>query len=168
MFWIFSVFVFENNSFEQLCVNYANENLQQFFVQHIFKLEQEEYNHENIKWQHIQLVDNQEILDMIAVRPMNIIALIDEESKFPKGTDLSCLEKLHKFHGSQRNYVKPKSSAIHAFGLVHFAGIVEYNINGFSDPKDRDTFSSDLMQLVQTSNNKFLTSLFFTDMQIVS
>ncbi len=62
--------------------------------------------------------------------------------------------------------MKPKSSAIHAFGLVHFAGIVEYNINGFLE-KNRDTFS-DLMQLVQTSNNKFLTSLFFTDMQIVS
>ena len=50
--------------------------------------------------------------------------------KFPKGTDLSCLEKLHKFHGTHKNYVKPKSSAIHAFGLVHFAGIVEYSING--------------------------------------
>lgn len=164
---IFGFENFENNSFEQLCINYANENLQQFFVQHIFKLEQEEYNNENINWKNIEFVDNQEILDMIAVKPMNIIALIDEESKFPKGTDLSCLEKLHKFHERHRNYLKPKSSAIRAFGLVHFAGNVEYNINNFLE-KNRDTFSSDLMQLIQTSSNKFLTSLFLTDMSIGS
>lgn len=72
------------HSFEQFCINYANENLQQFFVQHIFKLEQEEYNSENINWQHIEFVDNQDTLDLIAIKQLNIMALIDEESKFPK------------------------------------------------------------------------------------
>ena len=84
---ILDIFGFENfdtNSFEQFCINFANENLQQFFVQHIFKMEQEEYNHEAISWQHIEFVDNQEALDLIAVRPLNIMALVDEESKFPK------------------------------------------------------------------------------------
>ena len=68
----------------QFCINFANENLQQFFVQHIFKLEQEEYNMEAINWHHIEFVDNQEALDLIAIRPLNLMALIDEESKFPK------------------------------------------------------------------------------------
>jgi myosin-7 len=67
-----------------LCINYANENLQQFFVQHIFKLEQEEYTREGINWQHMSFVDNQDILDLIGVKPINIMSLIDEESKFPK------------------------------------------------------------------------------------
>ena len=128
-------------------------------------MEQEEYDNEHINWKKIEFVDNQEILDMIAVRPMNIIALIDEESKFPKGTDLSCLEKLHKFHAAHRSYLRPKSSASHAFGLVHFAGNVEYNVRNFLE-KNRDTFSGDLMQLVQSSQNTFLAALFATDMAI--
>uniref|UniRef100_A0A8D8Y3H0 Myosin-VIIa n=1 Tax=Cacopsylla melanoneura TaxID=428564 RepID=A0A8D8Y3H0_9HEMI len=156
---IYGFEVFDANSFEQFCINYANENLQQFFVQHIFKLEQEEYNVEAINWQHIEFVDNQDALDLIAIKQLNIMALIDEESKFPKGTDHTLLAKLHKTHGLHRNYLKPKSDINTSFGLNHFAGVVFYDTRGFLE-KNRDTFSADLLQLVHISTNQFLKDLF--------
>lgn len=162
---VLDIFGFENfdhNSFEQFCINYANENLQQFFVQHIFKLEQEEYNHEGINWQHIEFVDNQDALDLIAIKQLNIMALIDEEAKFPKGTDQTMLAKLHKTHGSHKNYLKPKSDINTSFGLNHFAGVVFYDTRGFLE-KNRDTFSADLLQLISISNNKFLQLVFAED-----
>lgn len=131
---VLDIFGFENfnmNSFEQFCINYANENLQQFFVRHIFKLEQEEYNVETINWRHIEFVDNQDALDLIAAKSLNIMALIDEESKFPKGTDLTLLNKLHKTHCSNMNYLKPKSDINQSFGLNHFAGVVFYDTRGY-------------------------------------
>lgn len=72
------------SSFEQLCINYANEQLQQFFVRHLFKEEQAEYLQENIDWLHIDFVDNQKVLDVLSIKPMSIISLIDEESKLLK------------------------------------------------------------------------------------
>ncbi len=92
-------------SFEQLCINYANENIQQYFVRHIFKLEQEEYLNEGISWTHIKFQDNQEVLDLIAHHPLNVLALIDEESRFPKGSDESFLNKLNNRHALTPNYV---------------------------------------------------------------
>lgn len=162
---VLDIFGFENfhqNSFEQFCINFANENLQQFFVQHIFKLEQEEYNLEGINWQHIEFVDNQDALDLIAIKQLNIMALIDEESKFPKGTDQTMLAKLHKTHGAHRNYLKPKSDINTSFGLNHFAGIVFYDTRCFLE-KNRDTFSADLLQLITISKNPFLQQLFADD-----
>ncbi|GAB6021168.1 hypothetical protein CHUAL_003798 [Chamberlinius hualienensis] len=162
---VLDIFGFENfkhNSFEQFCINYANENLQQFFVRHIFKLEQEEYNSEGISWQHIEFVDNQDCLDLIAIKSLNIMALIDEESKFPKGTDQTMLNKLHKQHMSNKNYLKPKSDINTSFGLNHFAGVVFYDTRGFLE-KNRDTFSGDLIQLITSSKNKYLFTLFHTE-----
>uniref|UniRef100_A0A672LFC6 Myosin VIIA n=1 Tax=Sinocyclocheilus grahami TaxID=75366 RepID=A0A672LFC6_SINGR len=136
---LLDIFGFENftiNSFEQLCINFANENLQQFFVHHVFKLEQQEYNLEDINWQHIEFTDNQDALDMIAIKPMNIISLIDEESKFPKvkfeapqntaGSVLSFLEKnrdsLHSdiiqlVHSSKNKFIKQIFQADVAMGM---------------------------------------------------
>lgn len=130
---ILDIFGFENfdsNSFEQLCINYANENLQQFFVKHIFKLEQEQYEKEGIIWTNITYVDNQENLDMIGLKPMNLLTLIDEESRFPKGTDLTLLSKLTANHSTKSCYITPKSTHEHRFGVKHFAGDVFYEVKG--------------------------------------
>ena len=167
---VLDIFGFENfdtNSFEQFCINFANENLQQFFVQHIFKLEQEEYNLEAINWHHIEFVDNQEALDLIAVRPLNLMSLIDEESKFPKGSDQTMLNKLHRGHSVNRNYLKPKSDYNTSFGLNHFAGVVFYDTRGFLE-KNRDTFSADLLQLIHVSKNRFLQNIFSEDLNMGS
>ncbi|KAI4581051.1 hypothetical protein MJG53_010593 [Ovis ammon polii x Ovis aries] len=187
---LLDIFGFENfavNSFEQLCINFANEHLQQFFVRHVFKLEQEEYDLESIDWLHIEFTDNQDALDMIANKPMNIISLIDEESKFPKGTDTTMLHKLNSQHKLNSNYIPPKNNHETQFGINHFAGIVYYESQGpynsilASEPhfrywvqlahpqmsgfleKNRDTLHGDIIQLVHSSRNKFIKQIFQAD-----
>uniref|UniRef100_A0A8C4M5A9 Myosin VIIA n=1 Tax=Equus asinus TaxID=9793 RepID=A0A8C4M5A9_EQUAS len=162
---LLDIFGFENfavNSFEQLCINFANEHLQQFFVRHVFKLEQEEYDLESIDWLHIEFTDNQDALDMIANKPMNIISLIDEESKFPKGTDTTMLHKLNSQHKLNSNYVPPKNNHETQFGIIHFAGVVYYESQGFLE-KNRDTLHGDIIQLVHSSRNKFIKQIFQAD-----
>ncbi|KAJ8726175.1 hypothetical protein PYW07_000873 [Mythimna separata] len=162
---ILDIFGFENfdfNSFEQLCINYANENLQQFFVKHIFKLEQEQYEKEGIKWTNIKYVDNQENLDMIGLKAMNLLSLIDEESRFPKGTDVTLLSKLNSNHGTKTCYVTAKSSREYKFGIKHFAGDVTYAVQGFLD-KNRDMLTADVKEMILDSSNDFLKNLFITE-----
>ncbi|XP_075425742.1 unconventional myosin-VIIb isoform X2 [Ascaphus truei] len=159
---LLDIFGFEHfitNSFEQLCINFANEHLQQFFVRHIFKLEQEEYNAERIPWQHIEFTDNQRALDVIALRPMNIISLIDEESKFPQGTDATMLTKLNSIHSKNNIYIPSRGAYDTKFGINHFAGVVYYETEGFLD-KNRDLLSTDLLLLIHSSTSKFLKQVF--------
>ncbi|CAB1347843.1 unnamed protein product [Coregonus sp. 'balchen'] len=126
------------------------------------KLEQEEYNLEHINWQHIEFTDNQDALDMIAIKPMNIISLIDEESKFPKGTDTTMLNKLNSQHKLNTNYIPPKNTYETQFGIQHFAGVVYYETRGFLE-KNRDTLHGDIIQLVHSSRNKFIKQIFQAD-----
>ncbi|XP_052455434.1 unconventional myosin-VIIa isoform X2 [Carassius gibelio] len=159
---LLDIFGFENfnsNSFEQLCINFANEQLQQFFVKHVFKLEQQEYVREDIIWKIIEFNDNQHTLDVLAVKPLNILSLIDEESLFPKGTDATMLNKMNQLHGKGGIYMPPKNNHEAQFGIKHFAGVVYYDTKGFLE-KNRDALSSDVIQLIQTSSNKLLKQIF--------
>lgn len=125
-------------------------------------MEQAEYTREGINWTNIEFIDNQDVLDMIGMKSLHLMALIDDETRFPKGTDLTMLSKLHSTHGSKTIYLKPKYDNVPAFGIQHFAGTVFYNVNGFLE-KNRDTFSSDLKELVTKSSNEFLVKLFESD-----
>uniref|UniRef100_A0A674A390 Myosin VIIB n=1 Tax=Salmo trutta TaxID=8032 RepID=A0A674A390_SALTR len=159
---LLDIFGFENfnkNSFEQLCINFANEQLQQFFVKHVFKLEQDEYTRENIVWKHIEYNDNQRTLDVLASKSLNILALIDEESNFPKGTDTTMINKMNQVHGKGDVYIPPKNNHDTQFGIQHFAGVVHYDSKGFLE-KNRDALSADLIQLVEKSSNKMLKQAF--------
>ncbi|XP_066049933.1 unconventional myosin-VIIb [Chamaea fasciata] len=156
---IFGFENFSNNSFEQLCINIANEHLQQFFVHHVFKLEQEEYLAEHIDWNNIDFTDNHQALEVIALKPMNIISLIDEESRFPKGTDATMLIKINSLHGKSKVYIPPKNVHDTKFGINHFAGVVFYESKDFLE-KNRDTLSANVMQVVHSSKNRFLREIF--------
>uniref|UniRef100_A0A8C9MC12 Myosin VB n=1 Tax=Panthera tigris altaica TaxID=74533 RepID=A0A8C9MC12_PANTA len=116
---IYGFETFEVNSFEQFCINYANEKLQQQFNSHVFKLEQEEYMKEQIPWTLIDFYDNQPCIDLIEAK-LGILDLLDEECKVPKGTDQNWAQKLYDRHSGSQHFQKPRMSNT-AFIVVHFA-----------------------------------------------
>eukprot|EP01018_Ginkgo_biloba_P035677 Gb_06924 [translate_table: standard] len=138
---------FNKNSFEQLCINYANERLQQHFNRHLFKLEQEDYSLEGIDWTKVEFEDNRECLDLIEKKPLGLISLLDEESTFPKGTDLTLANKL-KQHLNGNSCFKEERGR--AFCVCHYAGEVIYDTSGFLE-KNRDLLHSDLLHLLSAS-----------------
>ncbi|XP_039210307.1 unconventional myosin-X-like isoform X1 [Crotalus tigris] len=157
---ILDIFGFENfqvNRFEQFNINYANEKLQEYFNKHIFSLEQLEYNREGIIWEAIDWMDNAECLDLIE-KKLGLLALVNEESRFPKGTDSTLLEKLHNQHGNNQYYMKPRVTDFH-FGIQHYAGEVLYDVRGFLE-KNRDTFRDDILNMLKDSRLDFIYDLF--------
>nr|KJB13453.1 hypothetical protein B456_002G076300 [Gossypium raimondii] len=141
---------FKKNSFEQFCINYANERLQQHFNRHLFKLEQEEYGLDGIDWNNVDFEDNQECLDLFEKKPLGIFSLLDEESNFPNSTDFTLANKL-KQHLHSSSYFKGDRGR--AFGVRHFAGEVLYDTNGFLE-KNRDSLNSELVQLLSSCNSQ--------------
>ncbi|KAM4673586.1 myosin heavy chain, skeletal muscle, adult-like isoform 1-T1 [Amazona ochrocephala] len=155
--------IFDFNSFEQLCINFTNEKLQQFFNHHMFVLEQEEYKKEGIEWTFIDFgMDLAACIELIE-KPMGIFSILEEECMFPKATDTSFKNKLYDQHlGKSSNFQKPKPAKgkVEAhFSLVHYAGTVDYNITGWLE-KNKDPLNETVIALYQKSSLKTLASLF--------
>ncbi|XP_061591641.1 myosin-7B-like [Cololabis saira] len=156
--------IFEFNSFEQLCINFTNEKLQQYFNQHMFVLEQDEYKADGIEWTFIDFgLDLQACIDLIE-KPMGILSIMEEECMFPKATDNSLKTKLLDHHlGKSPNFQQPRPDKKRKyethFELVHYAGVVPYNIAGWLD-KNRDPLNETVVALFQKSSNKLMAGLF--------
>lgn len=152
---------FAKNSFEQFCINYANEKLQQEFNQHVFKLEQEEYVKEEIDWKFIDFSDNQPCIDLIEAK-LGILSLLDEESRLPMGSDDQFVTKLHHNFAAdkQKSYRKPRFGKS-AFTVCHYAVDVTYESDGFIE-KNRDTVPDEHMEILRKSSNEFIREVLDT------
>eukprot|EP00062_Callorhinchus_milii_P004844 gi/632943620/ref/XP_007887045.1/ PREDICTED: myosin-4-like isoform X2 [Callorhinchus milii] len=155
--------IFDYNSLEQLCINFTNEKLQQFFNHHMFVLEQEEYKKEGIDWEFIDFgMDLAACIELIE-KPLGIFSILEEECMFPKASDTSFKNKLYDQHlGKSNNFLKPKPvkgrPEAH-FSLVHYAGTVDYNITGWLE-KNKDPLNETVVGLFQKSSVKLLAQLY--------
>ncbi|PKA61180.1 hypothetical protein AXF42_Ash006076 [Apostasia shenzhenica] len=177
---------FKTNSFEQFCINFTNEKLQQHFNQHVFKMEQEEYTKEQIDWSYIEFVDNQDVLDLVEKKPGGVIALLDEACMFPKSTHETFSQKLYQTFSKHKRFVKPKLSRTD-FTICHYAGEVgidnvdakfssisislpgqsfilltlqvQYQSDQFLD-KNKDYVVAEHQELLSASKCPFVSSLF--------
>uniref|UniRef100_A0A8D3CGK7 Myosin-7-like n=1 Tax=Scophthalmus maximus TaxID=52904 RepID=A0A8D3CGK7_SCOMX len=155
--------IFDFNTFEQMCINFTNEKLQQFFNHHMFVLEQEEYKKEGIEWTFIDFgMDLQACIDLIE-KPMGIMSILEEECMFPKASDATFKAKLYDNHlGKSANFQKPrviKGKPEAHFALMHYAGTVDYNINNWL-VKNKDPLNETVVGLYQKSTLKLLATLF--------
>ncbi|KAM9461335.1 unconventional myosin-IXb isoform 4-T5 [Clarias gariepinus] len=158
---IFGFEDFETNSFEQFCINYANEQLQYYFNQHIFKLEQEEYQAEGITWHNIDYTDNVGCIHLISKKPTGLFYLLDEESNFPHATDITLLAKFKQQH--ERNHYFVATPVMEpAFVILHFAGKVKYQIKDFRE-KNTDHMRPDIVALLRSSDRAYVRQLIGMD-----
>uniref|UniRef100_A0A8C0VQS4 Myosin IXB n=1 Tax=Cyanistes caeruleus TaxID=156563 RepID=A0A8C0VQS4_CYACU len=158
---IFGFEDFETNSFEQFCINYANEQLQYYFNQHIFKLEQEEYKSEGITWHNIDYTDNVACIHLISKKPTGLFYLLDEESNFPHATNQTLLAKFKQQHEENKFFVGTPVMEP-AFIIRHFAGKVKYQIKDFRE-KNMDYMRPDIVALLRSSDSAFVRELIGMD-----
>ncbi|KAJ8783709.1 hypothetical protein J1605_008752 [Eschrichtius robustus] len=154
--------IFELNSFEQLCINYTNEKLQQLFNHTMFILEQEEYQREGIEWNFIDFgLDLQPCIDLIErpANPPGVLALLDEECWFPKATDKTFVEKLVQEQGSHSKFQKPRQLKDKAdFCIIHYAGKVDYKADEWL-MKNMDPLNDNVATLLHQSSDRFVAEL---------
>ncbi|XP_065604866.1 unconventional myosin-IXb isoform X7 [Cyrtonyx montezumae] len=158
---IFGFEDFETNSFEQFCINYANEQLQYYFNQHIFKLEQEEYKSEGITWHDIDYTDNVACIHLISKKPTGLFYLLDEESNFPRATNQTLLAKFKQQHEENKFFVATPVMEP-AFIIRHFAGKVKYQIKDFRE-KNMDYMRPDIVALLRSSDSAYVRELIGMD-----
>nr|XP_044998406.1 unconventional myosin-IXb isoform X15 [Jaculus jaculus] len=158
---IFGFEDFERNSFEQFCINYANEQLQYYFNQHIFKLEQEEYQGEGITWHNIDYTDNVGCIHLISKKPTGLFYLLDEESNFPHATSHTLLAKFKQQHEDNKYFLGTPVMEP-AFIIQHFAGKVKYQIKDFRE-KNMDYMRPDIVALLRGSDSSYVRELIGMD-----
>uniref|UniRef100_A0A4W5LHS2 Myosin motor domain-containing protein n=1 Tax=Hucho hucho TaxID=62062 RepID=A0A4W5LHS2_9TELE len=158
---IFGFEDYENNSFEQFCINFANERLQHYFNQHIFKLEQEEYRAEGISWHNIDYIDNTGCINLISKKPTALLHLLDEESNFPQASNQTLLDKFKRQHEGN-GYIEFPAVMEPAFIIRHYAGKVKYGVKDFRE-KNTDHMRPDIVALLKSSKNAFICGLMGID-----
>uniref|UniRef100_A0A671X7E5 Myosin IXAb n=1 Tax=Sparus aurata TaxID=8175 RepID=A0A671X7E5_SPAAU len=158
---IFGFEDYENNSFEQFCINFANERLQHYFNQHIFKLEQEEYRAEGITWHNIDYIDNSGCINLISKKPTALFHLLDEECNFPQASNQTLLDKFKRQHEGN-SYIEFPAVMEPAFIIRHYAGKVKYGVKDFRE-KNTDHMRPDIVALLKSSKNAFICSLMGID-----
>ena len=160
---------FEENGFEQLCINFTNERLQQFFNNFMFVLEQEEYSKEGIVWEMMSFgADLQATIDLID-KPMGIFSMLEEECVVPKGSDTSYKEKMYAKHlGKHASFAKPKprKSKYEAhFDLTHYAGVVSYSVTGWLE-KNKDPINEFVAAMFKAQQKNQLLSFLFREIGV--
>ncbi|XP_018022395.1 myosin heavy chain, muscle isoform X3 [Hyalella azteca] len=156
--------IFDYNGFEQICINFCNEKLQQFFNHHMFVLEQEEYKKEGIDWVFVDFgMDLQACIELFE-KPLGLLSILEEESMFPKATDKSFTEKLNANHlGKSPNFIKPKppkpGQAEAHFAIVHYAGTVPYNLTGWLE-KNKDPLNDTVVDQFKKGTSELIQTIF--------
>ena len=160
---IFGFEIFQQNGFEQLCINFTNEKLQQHFNAHTFKEEEQTYLSEEVPYEPVTFIDNQPVLDLFEKKPFGLLNLLDEEVKLPKGDDAKWLEKCNHHHASHPNWVTEQAKLSHvgrsSFYIQHYAGAVVYDSAGFCE-KNKDSLFRDLYDLMSSASHPNFAEIF--------
>jgi len=166
---IFGFECFAVNSFEQLCINYTNEALQQQFNQFIFKLEQAEYTAENISWAFIEFPDNQDCLDTIQAPKTGVLAMLDDECRLPKGSDRNFAKRMYEQYLPEKNMTASENTRFHAgkiqqakglFSIRHFAGLVEYSSDTNFMEKNKDEIPITAKNMFESAPTQLIKDCF--------